>query len=62
MSSSSTPNSGPDMMSTHSNGPLQASFSLASLQVHLSAADFDALQMSLATWAGNGNIYGAGLL
>ncbi|KAF9510180.1 hypothetical protein BS47DRAFT_1396179 [Hydnum rufescens UP504] len=57
-SSSSTPNSGPDMMSTHPNGPLQASFSLPSVQVHLSAADFDTLQMSFATWAGNG----AGLL
>ncbi|KAF9504494.1 hypothetical protein BS47DRAFT_1368740 [Hydnum rufescens UP504] len=57
-SSSSTPNSGPDMMSTHPNGPSQASFSLPSAQVHLSAADFDALQMSFATWAGNG----AGLL
>ncbi|KAF9520235.1 hypothetical protein BS47DRAFT_1452012 [Hydnum rufescens UP504] len=57
-SSSSTPNSGPDMMSTHPNGPSQASFSLPSVQVHLSAADFDALQMSFATWAGNG----AGLL
>ncbi|KAF9510572.1 hypothetical protein BS47DRAFT_1364465 [Hydnum rufescens UP504] len=57
-SSSSTPNSGPDMMSTHLNGPSQASFSLPSAQVHLSAADFDALQMSFATWAGNG----AGLL
>ncbi|KAF9517090.1 hypothetical protein BS47DRAFT_1436068 [Hydnum rufescens UP504] len=53
-SSSSTPNSGPDMMSTHPNGPLQASFSLPSVQVHLSAADFDTLQMSFATWAGNG--------
>ncbi|KAF9507285.1 hypothetical protein BS47DRAFT_1366746 [Hydnum rufescens UP504] len=57
-SSSSTPNSGPDMMSTHPNGPSQASFSLPSAQVHLSAADFDTLQMSFATWAGNG----AGLL
>ncbi|KAF9510558.1 hypothetical protein BS47DRAFT_1407607 [Hydnum rufescens UP504] len=57
-SSSSTPNSGPDMMSTHPNGPSQASFSLPSARVHLSAADFDALQMSFATWAGNG----AGLL
>ncbi|KAF9503580.1 hypothetical protein BS47DRAFT_1369435 [Hydnum rufescens UP504] len=57
-SSSSTPNSSPDMMSTHPNGPLQASFLLPSVQVHLSAADFDALQMSFATWAGNG----AGLL
>ncbi|KAF9508411.1 hypothetical protein BS47DRAFT_1365952 [Hydnum rufescens UP504] len=48
-SSSSTPNSGPDMMITHPNGPLQASSSLPSAQVHLSAADFDALQMSFET-------------
>ncbi|KAF9520044.1 hypothetical protein BS47DRAFT_1357777 [Hydnum rufescens UP504] len=30
--------------------------------VHLSAADFDVLQMSFATWAGNVDVYGAGLL
>ena len=57
-SSTSTPNSGgTGMHHPYLNEPSQDSFSLPLSQIHLSAADFEALESNLTTWGGNGNFY-----